>query len=80
MTYTIEETDLERQHLLAQFLNPVSVKALENISLKKDAKILDIGCGLVDTTLYLCNGWLKRNKTRLQAWRSYVGLLAKNTE
>ena len=53
MTYTIEETDLERQHLLAEFLNPLSVKALENILLPPNAKILDIGCGLGDTTLML---------------------------
>ncbi len=53
MTYTIEETDLERQHLLAELLNPVSINALENISLKQGARILDIGCGLGDTTLML---------------------------
>ncbi len=53
MTYTIEETDLERQHLLAEFLEPVSLNALKNISLPKHASILDIGCGLGDTTLML---------------------------
>src|SRR5438045_19120 len=53
MIYTIEETDLERQHLLAQFLEPVSLNALANISLPKHATILDIGCGLGDTTLML---------------------------
>src|SRR5258708_26122191 len=53
MTYTIEETDLERQHLLAQLLEPVSLRALENISLKKGSQILDLGCGLGDTTLLL---------------------------
>lgn len=53
MMYTIEETDLERQHLLAQFLDPVSLNALKKISLSKHASILDIGCGLGDTTLML---------------------------
>lgn len=53
MTYTIEETDLERQHLLAQFLEPISLHALENISLPRHPNILDIGCGLGDTTLML---------------------------
>lgn len=53
MTYTIEETDLERQHLLAEFLNPLSLKALSTISLPQHARILDIGCGLGDTTLML---------------------------
>ncbi|HEV8083111.1 MAG TPA: class I SAM-dependent methyltransferase [Chitinophagaceae bacterium] len=53
MIYTIEEKNLERQHLLAEFLNPVSLNALKNISLPKDATILDVGCGLGDTTLML---------------------------
>src|SRR5205085_9433658 len=53
MIYTIEETDLERQHLLAELLKPVSLNALKNISLPKHATILDIGCGLGDTTLML---------------------------
>ncbi|HEV8083105.1 MAG TPA: methyltransferase domain-containing protein [Chitinophagaceae bacterium] len=53
MTYAIEETNLERQHLLAEFLNPISLKALETITLPKNATILDIGCGPGDTTLML---------------------------
>lgn len=53
MVYTIEETDLERQHLLAEFLKSISLRALETISLPNNAKILDIGCGLGDTTLML---------------------------
>lgn len=53
MTYTIEETDLQRQHLLAQFLEPISLNALKKMSLPKHATILDIGCGLGDTTLML---------------------------
>ncbi|HEV8083107.1 MAG TPA: methyltransferase domain-containing protein [Chitinophagaceae bacterium] len=53
MTYTIEETDLERQHLLAEFLNLLSLKVLSTIPLPQHARILDIGCGLGDTTLML---------------------------
>lgn len=51
--YTISKTDLERQHLLTQFLKPFSLNALENISLPKNATVLDIGCGPGDTTLML---------------------------
>ena len=32
MTYTIEETDLERQHLLAGFLKTLTLKGLSTIS------------------------------------------------
>ena len=53
MIYTISETDLERQHLLAQFLNPISLKSLQNIYLPEHAAILDVGCGLGDTTRML---------------------------
>ena len=55
MTYTIEEINLERQHLLARYLNPFTLRALENISLKKGSQILDLGCGLGDTSLMLSN-------------------------
>lgn len=53
MSYTIEEKNLERQHLLAEFLAPLSAHALNNISLQKGTKILDIGCGLGDTSQML---------------------------
>lgn len=65
MTYTIEETDLERQHLLAQFLEPISLNALATISLPKHATILDIGCGLGDTTLMLNGCFPNSNITGL---------------
>ena len=65
MSYTIEEKNLERQHLLAEFLNPVSLNALKNISLPKEATILDIGCGLGDTTLMLNERFPNSNITGL---------------
>ena len=39
MTYTIEETNLEQQHLFARFLEPLTLHALKNISLKNGATI-----------------------------------------
>jgi ubiquinone/menaquinone biosynthesis C-methylase UbiE len=53
MSYTIEEKNLERQHLLAEFLAPISAHALNNIVLPEAATILDLGCGLGDTSLML---------------------------
>lgn len=53
MTYTIEETRLERQLLLARHLEPISLNALETISLEKGSEVLDLGCGLGQTTLLL---------------------------
>ncbi len=65
--YTIEETNLERQHLLAEILNPLSLKALANVSLPKNAKILDVGCGLGDTSLMLHNHFLQTSVTGVDA-------------
>ena len=53
MPYTISETNLERQHLLGQVLNPLTLKALDKICLKTGSSIADIGCGLGDTTIML---------------------------
>ena len=72
MTYTIEEIDLERQHLLAQFLEPVSLNGLKTISLPEDALILDIGCGLGDTTLMLNDRFPNSNITGLDGDASLI--------
>jgi SAM-dependent methyltransferase len=53
MTYAIEETNLERQALLAEWLDPLSLDALKSISLARNAKVLDVGCGAGNTTLML---------------------------
>lgn len=55
MTYTIAETNLKRQEYLADFLNPLTLRALEGISLAQGATILDVGCGLGETSLLLVN-------------------------
>jgi ubiquinone/menaquinone biosynthesis C-methylase UbiE len=63
MFYTIEESNLQRQQLLAQFLNPLSLRALEKISLGKEARILDLGCGLGETTRMLAGRFPGRELT-----------------
>lgn len=52
--YTIEEKNLERQYLLAENLRPSSIRAFRQIgALPQGAKILDIACGLGETTRLL---------------------------
>jgi ubiquinone/menaquinone biosynthesis C-methylase UbiE len=49
--YTIEEKNLERQHLLAAYLQPFTLRAFNTIGqLQPGAKILDVACGLGETT------------------------------
>lgn len=55
MSYTIDESNLERQQLLATLLLPVTVSALQPLKLPAKARILDIGCGLGHTTRMLSN-------------------------
>jgi len=52
MTYDIKETNFERQHLLAEQLDPLSLDALRNITLPEaqNPRILDLGCGIGNTT------------------------------
>src|SRR5690242_11171119 len=53
MTYTITETNLERQQLLAEYLDPFTLHALEGLTLPAGSSILDLGCGLGKTTQLL---------------------------
>jgi len=70
--YTIKETDHERQHLLAAFLRPASLDALSKIQLKKNAKILDIGCGLGDTSLMLLQCFRGAEVTGIDADKALI--------
>jgi ubiquinone/menaquinone biosynthesis C-methylase UbiE len=76
MIYTIEEVNLERQHLLALMLESTSLHALETISLPAGSTILDLGCGLGETTEMLSKRFpgthltgLDQNETLIQAAR-----------
>ncbi len=52
--YTIDEKNLERQQLLAANLAPLTGRALQCIHLpQKDARILDIACGIGETSRLL---------------------------
>ncbi len=53
MAYTINEQNLERQLLLAQILEPYTRKALQPIALQPGSRLLDLGCGLGETTRLL---------------------------
>ena len=51
--YSIAEKNFLRQHLLSNFLDPLTLKGLQNISLKDKDRVLDLGCGIGDTTILL---------------------------
>ncbi|WP_128544226.1 class I SAM-dependent methyltransferase [Larkinella soli] len=53
MAYTIDEKNFERQILLAQVLAPHTRPALSAIPLPPGARILDVGCGIGETTRLL---------------------------
>ena len=53
MDYVFNEQNLERQRLLAKTLAPFTHKLLDSLSVPSDARCLDLGCGLGETTLLL---------------------------
>jgi ubiquinone/menaquinone biosynthesis C-methylase UbiE len=53
MSYTIDERNAERQHLLAECLNPTTREVLARLPTLPDARCLDIGCGQGHTTRLL---------------------------
>ena len=53
MTYTIDESNLERQRLLAKVLNPLTERVLESVQVAPDSRCLDVGCGMGETTRML---------------------------
>lgn len=76
--YTIEEKNLERQQMLAENLEPFTVKAFQKIGqLKPGAKILDIACGLGETTRLIASSFdgsvitgLDRDSSLIEAAKS----------
>ncbi len=57
MSYTISELNSERQHLLAQLLNPVCEPIVRKSSPPTGARCLDLGCGQGSTTRWLHEVW-----------------------
>lgn len=50
MSYTIDESNLERQELLADAFEDVSVGLLDRLAALPEAECLDVGCGIGRTT------------------------------
>jgi ubiquinone/menaquinone biosynthesis C-methylase UbiE len=55
MSYTIDEHNPERQHLLAEILNPLTRQVLTRLPKIANARCLDLGCGQGNTTRYLAD-------------------------
>jgi SAM-dependent methyltransferase len=53
MAYTIDERDLERQQVLAQRLDPLSIPVLSRVPREGVRKVLDLGCGQGNTSRLL---------------------------
>lgn len=53
MSYSINESNLERQQMLAQGLSYLSNKYFKLLPLQKNPRILDLGCGLGEATRLL---------------------------
>jgi ubiquinone/menaquinone biosynthesis C-methylase UbiE len=51
--YVISEINLERQKLLAKVLAPVTDRLLSVLQLPSGARVLDLGCGMGETTRQL---------------------------
>ncbi|HVX50288.1 MAG TPA: methyltransferase domain-containing protein [Chitinophagaceae bacterium] len=51
--YTIDEHNFERQYLLAKMLAPLSLQALQKVPLTQGAAILDVACGIGETSRLL---------------------------
>jgi len=51
--YTIDEKNHERQYLLAKNLQPLTQRALQHIKLPQNIKVLDVACGMGETTRLL---------------------------
>lgn len=78
--YTIEETNFERQYLLAQMLNPLTIRALESFRLPPGSKILDLGCGLGETTRLIKKRFPGTVLTGLDQDASLIELAVKNVK
>lgn len=50
MAYAIDESNLERQELLAEVFEPSSRELLDRITVPPGGRFLDVGCGIGNTT------------------------------
>ncbi len=73
MSYTINEADAERQKLLAECLNPLTIPVLERLPKNEIRRILDLGCGQGNTTRMLAACFPEANVTGLDCDSQLVG-------
>ena len=53
MIYAVDESNLRRQELLAEVFRPFTTELLRDFSVPEGADVLDVGCGIGQTTRLL---------------------------
>ena len=66
MPYTIDELDFERQQVLAECLNPLTIPVLQRVPCTGIRKVLDLGCGQGNTSRMLAAQFPEAEVTGLE--------------
>lgn len=76
--YTIDERNLERQKLLAQILNPLTIPVVERIPREGVRRVLDLGCGQGHTSRMLAEQFPGAAVTGLEYDHALVAYASSN--